>query len=514
MKTGYSILMVAPGATEARLAGKILRSQRPAVTLECVKTKTAFAAALRRHRPDLVLFDLATPEFDASAALRLIRDSTPDLPFILLASPEEKRKLSRELKESASDIVLKKRPTDLLGAVRRVLDAKRQKNEAVDSDGTSHRNQELLRLLIEHVTDYAIYVLDAHGMVTSWNEGAEGMTGYSAKEALHRHLNHCFTRVEVKQGKPANELRTALEKGTIQSEGWCRRKDGSTYYAQWTITALRDGSGKPAGFLKLARDITERQQHANAIAKMNADLEQRVRERTAQLEDANQELEAFSYSVSHDLRAPLRHIDGFIEILQENAATKLDPESREHLQTIAQAARQMGRLIDALLAFSRLARAQVNKRRLDLNLVLRDVLGALKGEIRHRKIQWIIHKLPVVDADPVLFKQVMLNLVSNAVKYTRKRPRAIIEIGTGSNRREHVIFVRDNGVGFDMAHSDKLFGAFQRLHRASEFEGTGVGLANVRRIIHRHGGRVWAEGIVDTGAIFYFSLPKKKKEAA
>src|SRR5579884_1959816 len=439
--------MVAPGATEARLAGKILRSQRPAVTLECVKTKTAFAAALRRHRPDLVLFDLATPEFDASAALRLIRDSTPDLPFILLASPEEKRKLSRELKESASDIVLKKRPTDLLGAVRRVLDAKRQKNEAVDSDGTSHRNQELLRLLIEHVTDYAIYVLDAHGMVTSWNEGAEGMTGYSAKEALHRHLNHCFTRVEVKQGKPANELRTALEKGTIQSEGWCRRKDGSTYYAQWTITALRDGSGKPAGFLKLARDITERQQHANAIAKMNADLEQRVRERTAQLEDANQELEAFSYSVSHDLRAPLRHIDGFIEILQENAATKLDPESREHLQTIAQAARQMGRLIDALLAFSRLARAQVNKRRLDLNLVLRDVLGALKGEIRHRKIQWIIHKLPVVDADPVLFKQVMLNLVSNAVKYTRKRPRAIIEIGTGSNRREHVIFVRDNGVG-------------------------------------------------------------------
>ncbi|HWF19471.1 MAG TPA: ATP-binding protein [Verrucomicrobiae bacterium] len=504
--------MVAPRAADARHAEKALRSEGLKLSLKLASSPRAFTDALQKEPPDLVIFDLLTPKFSALKAVQLAHAVQPHLPFILLASPRDKTKISRELRQKMTDLVSKGRAADLAAAVRRALREMHGQKQRARAEAASRHSEELLRLLIEQVTDYAIYVLDAEGRVASWNVGAERMTGYSFEEAMGRPLNHCFNRVEIKEGKPARELQTALAKGRAQSEGWCRRKNGTTYYAQWTITAIRDASGKPAGFLKVARDVTERQQHADAVAKMNADLEQRVRERTAQLEDANQELEAFSYSVSHDLRAPLRHIDGFIEILQENVAAKLDAESREHLQTIAQAARQMGKLIDALLAFSRLARTRVNKRKLNLDVLLGDVLAHVKNETQGRKIQWEVDKLPIVEADPILLKQALLNLVSNAVKYTRTRPRARIEIGTTVNRREHIIFIRDNGVGFDMQHIDKLFGAFQRLHRANEFEGTGVGLANVRRIIHRHGGRTWAEGAVNKGATFYLSLPKQVKE--
>lgn len=504
--------MVSPKPAETRLAGKSLRAEGLEVVVRHADNPKSFSAALQKKRPDVVLFDQATPGLDALTALRLQRGIHPDVAFILLVTPAEKQKIPRELNRTVSDLVLKEHPADLAMAVRRALREQQEKKLRVRAEATSQRNQQLLQLLIDQVTDCAIYVLDAEGHVATWNSGAERLTGYPPCEALGKPLHHCFTRDEIKDGKPGRELELAMEKGRFQGEGWCRRKDGSAYYAQWTITALRDEHGNSAGFLKVARDMTERQQYAETIARMNGELEQRVRERTAQLEDANQELESFSYSVSHDLRAPLRHIDGFIEILRENITKQLDAENREYLDTIAKSAREMGKLIDALLAFSRVARTPVNKRRMSLDLLMRDVLTQVKNETQGRKIEWVVQKLPEVDADPMLLKQALLNLISNAVKYTRPRARARIEIGADGNDRETIIFVRDNGVGFDMKHGDKLFGAFQRLHRSAEFEGTGVGLANVRRIVHRHGGRTWAEGEVDKGATFYFSLSKDSKE--
>ena len=255
-------------------------------------------------------------------------------------------------------------------------------------------------------------------------------------------------------------------------------------------------------------DVTEHKRAKEALRKFNAELEWRVRQRTAELEAAMKELDAFAYSVSHDLRAPLRHVSGFAELLRTSAGPSLPDQSRHYLEEITGSATQMGRLIDDLLQFARMGRIELRHQRLELAELVEEGIQELRPEINGRNILWKKNPLPEVQADSALLRQVLANLLANAIKYTRPRDPAKIEIGCASeNGQETVIFIRDNGVGFDMQYADRLFGVFQRLHADEEFEGTGVGLANVRRIIARHGGRTWAEGKVDEGATFYFSLP-------
>lgn len=275
----------------------------------------------------------------------------------------------------------------------------------------------------------------------------------------------------------------------------------------YAVRAVAESGDELGVLVEAFNDMLSQIQWRDAeLQKAHDELEQRVIERTAQLEVANQELEAFSYSVSHDLRAPLRAVNGFARILLEDYAADLEGEAQEYLQLVRDNAQHMGQLIDGLLTFSRLSRQPLSKQPVALADLVRQVFSGLRPAQEGRHIDLKIGALPVCQSDPVLLQQVFANLLANALKFTQQREVAVIEVGCQEDKGEPVYFVKDNGAGFNMAYADKLFGVFQRLHRAEEYEGTGVGLAIVQRIIHRHGGRIWAEAAVNHGATFYFTL--------
>jgi len=362
--------------------------------------------------------------------------------------------------------------------------------------------EERYRMLIEGVQDYAVYMLDPSGRVASWNTGAQRINGYSAEEIVGRHFSEFYPREDAERGKPAHELKVAVEKGKYEEEGWRVRKDGSTFWASAVITPVRDETGQLRGFAKVTRDVTERKRAEDAIHKLNQVLQQHA----GQLEAANKELEAFCYSVSHDLRAPLRSIDGFSQALLEDYGKALEPEARDFLQRVRAATQRMAQLIDDLLNLSRVTRGELSRSRVDLSGMARAVAAELQKTQPGRAVEFVIADGLTAEGDPRLLRVVLDNLLGNAWKFTAKRDAARIEFGSSGNNGSHRFFVRDNGAGFDMAYAHKLFGAFQRLHGNGEFAGTGVGLATVQRIINRHGGKISAEGAVDRGATFHFTL--------
>jgi PAS domain S-box-containing protein len=282
--------------------------------------------------------------------------------------------------------------------------------------------------------------------------------------------------------------------------------EGNTIALLTSKIPLRDSKGEVCGVIGTYMDITERKQAVEMIRRLNAELEQRVHDRTAQLEASNKELEAFAYSVSHDLRAPLRALDGFSAILLSEEADRLSDAGRQHLRRIGEASRRMGQLIDDLLNLSRIARHDMARQTVDLSVIARQIAAELQNSDPQRQVEFVIPPGIVADGDAHLLRIILVNLLGNAWKFTAPRAQARIELGAIDQDGRRVVFVRDNGVGFDMAYADKLYKPFQRLHGMSEFPGTGIGLATVQRILARHGGRVWAEAAVDQGAVFYFTV--------
>jgi PAS domain S-box-containing protein len=524
---------------------------------------------------------------------------------------------------------------------RDISGRKQVENELRDSE-------ERFRLLVDGVHEYAIILLDRAGTVVSWNAGAERLKGYKTEEIIGRSFSAFYPPEEVAEGKPARELKRAAEQGQWEDEGWRVRVDGTRFWANVLITALKDDNGNLRGFSKLTRDITERKQAEEALLKAGAlqraifnsanfssiatdakgviqifnvgaermlgytagevmnkitpadisdpqeviaraqalslqlgtpitpgfealvfkasrgiediyeltyirkngsrfpavvsvtalrdaqdaiigylligtdnterklaadeirqlhiELEKRVVERTAQLLTANRELDSFAYSVSHDLRAPLRSLDGFSQALLEDYADKLDDHGKNYLGRIRAGSQRMGQLIDDLLNLSRVSRGELSREPVDLSKMARDVAEELRATAPGRDAEFVVADGLIAKTDPRLLRIVLTNLLGNAWKFTAKTSRARIEFGCSTENGGNEYFTRDNGAGFDAAYSSKLFGAFQRLHAAKDFPGTGIGLATVHRIIQRQGGRVWAEGKVGQGATFHFTL--------
>ena len=363
----------------------------------------------------------------------------------------------------------------------------------------------LLRTLFDLLPDY-IYVKDAESRFLASNNPCATRLGVGSTQELIGKTDADFFPPEVAAAFRAEELEVLRGTTVVDREERFARPDGAKEVILTTKLPLRDGAGKIVGIVGTGRNITERKEAEDALHRLNAELERRVAERTTQLEVANRELEAFSYSVSHDLRSPLRAVDGFSQAVIEDFGSTLPAEGQRQLQIIRESAQRMGALIDDLLAFSRLGRQALRKTAVDTAALVRAVRADLQAECEGREIEWRIGELPPCAGDPALLKQVWINLLSNALKYSRKRVPAVVEVGCVEQEGGRAYFVRDNGSGFDMRYANKLFGVFQRLHRAEDFEGTGVGLAIVQRIVHRHDGRVWAEAAVDRGATFFFTL--------
>jgi PAS domain S-box-containing protein len=395
-----------------------------------------------------------------------------------------------------------------------MLAAARDISKRVAAERERINTEARMTAVIESSLDCVIQ-MDHDGRITEFNRAAEETFGYGREEVVGRLMVDVIVPPSLRE-RHVRGLARYLETG-----------EGPALSKRLELTGMRAGGEEfpvelsihrvslpgPPVFTGFVRDITERKQAERereglllSVRRLNEDLELRVAERTSQLEDAIGELEAFSYSVSHDLRAPLRAIDGFSRILLRDHAPQLDEDARTLLETVRRSALHMGQMIDHLLDFARLGRLPISRQSVDVRSIVESCIEELRASMNGQRVEITLGALPEADGDPAMLRHVFLNLLDNAVKFTSRREIAHVEIGCLEGSRPPIYFVRDDGAGFEMDYANKLFGVFQRLHRRDEFDGTGVGLAVAHRMVHRHGGKIWAEGEVDRGATFYLTL--------
>jgi PAS domain S-box-containing protein len=438
------------------------------------------------------------PNFPRSAAARTARLRTGvGIPIVVTV-------LEFFMRESRAE---NERLLTVIASVAGQLDLFRR---ATRAEAAAREQQ--FRTLANSISQLA-WMADGDGYIFWYNDRWYDYTGTTLEEMQGWGWQKVHHPNEVE--RVVERIKTAFKTGDPWEDTFPLRSKNGEY--RWFLSRalpIKDQEGKVVRWFGTHTDVTEQREMERALRESRDELRglnQELSRRSTELEAINKELEAFSYSVSHDLRAPLRHIAGYSELLQKNGSSLLDEKGRRYLATILESAERMGTLIDDLLAFAGIGRAETRKSMVSLERLVKEVQSEVSQETAGRNVTWKVGPLPELQGDKSMLKVVLVNLISNALKYTRTRPTPEIEIGSMNQEQDQiVVFIRDNGVGFDMKYASKLFGVFQRLHRSETFEGNGIGLATVQRIIHRHGGQVWAEGLVDRGATFYFSLSKSQ----
>ncbi|MGQ3118271.1 MAG: PAS domain-containing sensor histidine kinase [Hydrogenophaga sp.] len=393
-----------------------------------------------------------------------------------------------------------------------VLHANQDLEERVRSRSAElFASEQRYRLMVDAIQDYCIYFVDENGGITEWTESAQRLHGHTRSQIMGRSYEALLSSDNAGEDEvdPGQVLRLAKAHGQWETRGWRLREDGSRFWAHTVLTALRNEAGELQGLSSITRDMTAAKSLEDVMNDLNRELEKRVAERTQQLVAANKDLDVFSHMVSHDLRAPLRHIASFVSLLQEQMGDSADTLALQYQNSIAKASKRMSLMIEGLLEYARLGRVAIDTQPVPIAQLVEGVIAHLKQENPDRRIEWVIENdLPVVRGDAMLLAQALGNLLGNSVKYTRPRDLARIEVGWKvSPVGGRTFYIADNGVGFDLEKAHNLFVMFQRQHHSMDFEGTGTGLALSQRIIERHGGRIWSETAPGEGCTFYFTLP-------
>jgi PAS domain S-box-containing protein len=393
-----------------------------------------------------------------------------------------------------------------------VLEANRDLEERVrEHSADLFQSEQRYRLMVDAIQDYCIYFVDAQGLVTDWTESAQRLHGHSHSQMVGKPYQDLLATGTDGEDEvdAAQVMRLAQAHGQWETRGWRLRDDGSRFWAHTVLTALRNEAGELQGLSAITRDMTAAKSLEDVMNDLNRELEKRVAERTQQLVAANKDLDVFSHMVSHDLRAPLRHISSFVSLLLEHMGETTDKLALQYLNSIAKSSKRMSHMIEGLLEYARLGRVSIDEQPVPLAPLLESVMAHLRQDNPGREIEWVIEEdLPVVRGDAMLLAQAWGNLLSNSVKYTRPQAKARIEIGWKVNPvGGRTFYVSDNGVGFDLQKAQNLFVMFQRQHHSMDFEGTGTGLALTQRIIERHNGRIWAETELGESCTFFFTLP-------
>ncbi|MCK9297119.1 MAG: ATP-binding protein [Desulfobulbaceae bacterium] len=537
MNSSLRILHLEDDFNDAELVRAALEEGGYRLDAACVETRADFMAALAEKEYDIILADYRLPSFDGLSALAIARVKTPDVPFIFVSGVMGEELAIDTLKNGATDYVLKQRLSRLAPAVCRALKeakehVKRKKaeeelkkyheqleelvrertaelsasieqlkheiSERRRAEKERQRTEEQFRLLVEGVKDYAIFMIDPKGRILSWNEGAERIKGYRAEEIFGRHFS-CFYPVEdAEQGKPEEQLIIAAEQGSYEEDCLRVRKDGSKFWANVVITALRDEAGQLRGFSKVIRDISERRQ-----------AEEKLRTTADELARSNADLTKFAAIVAHDLQEPLRVIDGFVNLLARRYQGRLDEKADQYIEYTVDGVKRMQTLIKDLLTYSKVASRGTILETVDFSAAVDNAVLNLQAAVADTSAVITMDPLPSLLANASLIRRLFQNLIGNALKFHSKEAMRV-HIAAEQKENSWIFSVRDNGIGIEPKYAEIIFGMFRRLHTIREYPGTGIGLAICKRIVEHHGGAIWLESEPGKGSTFYFTIPDRQ----